>query len=108
MPDQGFVGCFTHYGYHHGTWNHYIADHFYGRGPWSHSYLIHKLACVEGCRGVDNAKYAIYNSNPSSIYYRVCYCAHNNHVSKFGGIKNHQSECSGHNWVSFILIMALW
>ena len=99
VPVQGFVGCFTYYtGSYSWTWNDYMM----GQGAWSRTALMTKIACIEGCRARNNVLYALYNSNPVSSMYKWCYCANDAHISKFGGKKNHESECTryNNNWVS--------
>ena len=63
---------------------------------------MHKTACIETCRGVEGALYAIYTdpSTGSAWQYR-CDCANNDHLNTFGGRKGHDSECANsHHWVS--------
>ena len=61
-----------------------------------------KTACVEMCRGVEDALYAIYTEpTRNSIWRHLCDCANDGHLDRFGGKKKHDSECANSDhWVS--------
>ena len=59
LVEDGFVGCFE-------SW----PSQFLGKVGWSGEHMMHKTACIESCRAVDSAVFAIFNSGT-----KECGCA---------------------------------
>ena len=66
----GFVGCFRSYPYRR-PWNNI----FMGYVGWSRQYIMHsEIACIESCRGMDTALYAIYTRHREQMAVSVRLC----------------------------------
>ena len=65
---------------------------------WDQSSFMHKKACIEACRAIDGALYAIHTTH--GHWLNKCDCANKDHINTFGGIKQHEDECPGYgHWV---------
>ena len=94
----GFVGCFRSY-----PWRRPWNNIFMGYIGWSRSYLMHsEIACIESCRGMETALYAIYTRAETGNHWRYrCDCANDQHLNLFGGRKDYESQCAHkHHWVN--------
>ena len=93
-PPKGFIGCFDAY-YVNWRWKKFETE-----PDWSRSGVMHKIACIETCRG-KGSKYAIYTAQGS--HKNRCDCATSDHVDEFEGEKTDTSVCANaDHWVSKI------
>ena len=71
---------------------------------WSAQKIMHKIACIESCRGVDNAAYAIFNANSLE-----CLCANSASSGQLGN-KQGPQLCNANEmyWVGFNIITIMF